>query len=912
MKKQVRPFIDNSLVENVAKRKYYRKGEDWTRLALRVATHVAAIEEDPKERAFWTQEFFTMIHKKVFLPGGRILANAGTNITNLANCYVMQLDDSRDGIYDGLKKVAEIHAQGGGIGIDFSKLRPEGALIKSTGGKASGPVSFMQLFDVSADVIKQASRRGAMLAALRADHPDIFKFITAKLEEKKYNNFNLSVLIPDDLMEAFEKDADYNLGDTVVKASEVLSAIAEAAWKSGEPGLIFIDTMNRHNPNPDLGPIIGVNPCVAGDTLILTDEGPKFIKDVAGKLVLVKSGSGYSQNDGITLTKKDAHLFTVLLKSGLSLKVTGDHEFIVNHKKIKASDLVEGDLVNIHTEKAIFGSGGTYNLGAAYGLIAGDGTIIWNENKLRLYVYGSSNLDDYGWKVENIFGKPLTLDSIKGTMYAPLKDYPLALHSEFNRDFWGYSEEFLAGYLSGLIAADGSLWISDKSRIAIALSSNNPEFLKDIQKTLLLFGIHSSLLPEKSAGLKDFRDGYGQYLCKETWRLLISGKDVQLYNDRIGFFRDSRRLKYEEYIKTHEFYGQKFTDEVRDVFPFGVGEVYDVINTNDHTFYANFIQVANCGEIPGVDGASCILGSLNLKRFLTKVDNQFALDFAALAIATTLAVKFLDNVVSITKTGVDQFDEINLRDRKIGLGVMGWADVLAYLNIAYDSEEALEYARETAKVMYAAARTMSQKLAEEFGAYPGFSESSVDPLTLEKCPPKRNANVLSIAPTGTISLLCEVNHSIEPFFMLAYRKNFKFGSKNFEGSSIVTSATFKEIILDNFDEDTAYEIFKDVAITGTLETNPKFLPKINSRIGGLQKGFKTSHQLSAIAHVNMQAAWQENIDQSISKSINLPNEATVEEIMEVIYLAWSLGIKGTTVYRDGSRSEQVMEKPSKA
>jgi len=162
---------------------------------------------------------------------------------------------------------------------------------------------------------------------------------------------------------------------------------------------------------------------------------------------------------------------------------------------------------------------------------------------------------------------------------------------------------------------------------------------------------------------------------------------------------------------------------------------------------------------------------------------------------------------------------------------------------------------------------MSQKLAEEFGAYPGFSESSVDPLTLEKCPPKRNANVLSIAPTGTISLLCEVNHSIEPFFMLAYRKNFKFGSKNFEGSSIVTSATFKEIILDNFDEDTAYEIFKDVAITGTLETNPKFLPKINSRIRGLQKGFKTSHQLSAIAHVNMQAAWQENIDQSISKCL---------------------------------------------
>lgn len=579
MKKQVRPFIDNSLVENVARRKYYKKGENWQKLATRVAVHVAAIEKDPEARAFWTQEFFTLIDKKLFLPGGRILANAGTSITNMANCYVMQLDDSRDGIYNGLKKVAEIHAQGGGIGIDFSELRPEGSLINSTGGEASGPVSFMQLFDVSADVIKQASRRGAMLAALRADHPDIFKFINAKLEEKKYNNFNLSVLIPDDLMEAFERDGDYILGDKTVKASEILSAIAEAGWRSGEPGLIFIDTMNKHNPNPALGDIIGVNPC---------------------------------------------------------------------------------------------------------------------------------------------------------------------------------------------------------------------------------------------------------------------------------------------------------------------------------------------GEIPGVNGASCILGSINLKKFLTKIDGRFVLDFAALAIATTLAVKFLDNVVSITKTGVKQFDDINLRDRKVGLGVMGWADVLAYLNLAYDSEEAREYARETAKVMYIAAREMSQRLAKELGTYPGYSDESVDPLTLKKCPPKRNSNVLSIAPTGTISLLCEVNHSIEPFFMLAYQKNFKFGSKNFEGSSIITSSTFKEIILDNFEEDIAYEIFSDVVTSGHFEGNPKFLPKINSRICELQPGFKTSHQVSAIDHVKMQAAWQENVDQSISKTINLPNEAIVEDIMAVIYLAWKLGIKGTTVYRDGSRDEQVMEKPSKA
>lgn len=305
-----------------------------------------------------------------------------------------------------------------------------------------------------------------------------------------------------------------------------------------------------------------------------------------------------------------------------------------------------------------------------------------------------------------------------------------------------------------------------------------------------------------------------------------------------------------------------------------------------------------------------MLGSLDLKKFLVKENNIYTLDFAAIALAVSMAVKFLDNVVELTRSGIDLFDNVNAQERKIGLGVMGWADVLAYMGLAYDSEEARLYAEEVAKLLYISARKASQILAKEFGVYPGYDETkSIDPITLEPMFPQRNSNLLALAPTGTLSLISEVNASIEPFFMLAYKKNFRYGSSEVEKSSIITSLTFKEIIMENFEEDIAWQILEDTANSGTLSTNPKFSDKINSRICELQPAFKTAYEISPEAHVLMQAAWQKYIDLSCSKTINLPNTATVEDILGIIYLAWKVGSKGITVYRDNSRAEQVLEKP---
>jgi ribonucleoside-diphosphate reductase alpha chain len=320
-------------------------------------------------------------------------------------------------------------------------------------------------------------------------------------------------------------------------------------------------------------------------------------------------------------------------------------------------------------------------------------------------------------------------------------------------------------------------------------------------------------------------------------------------------------------------------------------------------------EIVQSGEVVGRNGSSCVLGSLDLKKFLVKENGVYALDFAALSLAASIAVKFLDNVVDLTKSGISLFDDVNVQERKIGLGAMGWADVLAFMGLPYDSEEARQYAEETAKVLYISARKASQILAKERGTYPGYNECSIDPITLQAMYPQRNSNLLALAPTGTLSLVSEVNASIEPFFMLAYKKNFKYGGNSVERSSIITSVSFKEIIMEHFEEDTAWRILEDTANTGTLNTNPEFSDEINSRICELQPALKTAYEISPEAHVLMQAAWQKYIDLSCSKTINMPNSATVEDILGVIYLAWKVGSKGITIYRDASRSEQILEKP---
>jgi ribonucleoside-diphosphate reductase alpha chain len=646
------------------------------------------------------EAFYDMMVDGYFIPNSPTLMNAGKgNGLQYSACYVLPVGDSMPEIFDSVKAAAIIHQSGGGTGFAFSRLRPKDDIVTSTGGRASGPVSFLRVFNGATEAVKQGgTRRGANMGILRVDHPDILEFIDCKLDGG-ITNFNISVAATEKFMDALEKGEEYDLinprtGLAVgrLSAKEVFDRIVSAAWRTGDPGMVFIDRINASpaNPTPELGQVEATNPCVTGDTLVATPGGWR-----------------------------------------------------------RADAIQPGDIIET--------------------------------------IEGPKPVE----RVEVNFGTPV-----------------------FRVDF-----------------ADGG--------------------------HLVVTAAHQFYV----------RTDRGLFLPVRLDRCRI-GDEVQTFHA-----------------------GVEATAKILKIEAAGLATTYDLYEPETDTWITEGYVSRGCGEQPLLPNEACNLGSLNVAKFARKGDDgEMTIDWDEMERVVRLAVRFLDDVIEMNPYPLPQIDETVKSNRRIGLGIMGWADLLFLLGVPYDSQEAIDLADRLMSFVKEKSHDQCAKLAEERGPFPNWSKSIYKDVR-----PMRNSTVTTIAPTGTISMIAGCSSGIEPIFALAFQHRVKQP----DGERVLTfvNETFEQIAREKgFFSDA---LMTEVAKRGSLHGIPG-LPEDAARV------FKTSHDISFDWHVRHQAAFQRYTDNGVSKTINLPNNATEDDVAAAYRLAWELGCLGITVFRDGCKGEQVL------
>lgn len=945
----------------------------------RVAKAVASVEKRYGNSSKRTEkEFFNLMSRLEFLPNSPTMFNAGAPLGQLSACFVLPIEDSLLSIFGAVKNASIIEQSGGGVGFSFSHLRPKGDVVKSTMGVASGPISFMRVFDTATDVIKAGGkRRGAMMGILNVDHPDIIEFITAKQKPGFLSNFNISVAITNKFMSAVRKNKDYDLINPrtsrpvkKLNARYVWELIIENAWKTGDPGVIFIDEINRTNPTSHIGLIEATNPCITGDTRLLTDLGYLTMQELFAsqarihvatdnripaveevdcggqKLLLLqkiaRTGVTLRPSTCVYLTKRAADVWRLNTVHGLEITATADHKFMTPAGPVPLNDLKVGNELYIQPDGILPDSNlptfhpdnklqarikreeckppttWTAELGELLGWIIGDGWVskeLPTNRKVPNYTVGLifGNMEKKqlanrfkmlikqwvglnGTAVERngtltlyyksslfYFLRSLGLDTVTGNE----KRMPAAL--------WHAPKEAVAGFMRALFTADGTINVSNHhGSCSIRLSSSSKRLLQDVQLLLLNFGIVSRLYQRRAKGAKAMPDSKRQlkiYQYAPQYELILDKTNRDKFATEIGFLTDSKQKRAVGWMsgKARASNVETFTTKVKSIVYEGKQDVFCVTEFATHSIIVNGFVTGQCGEQPLHPYESCNLGSINLTKMLKKHKSHYDIDWPKLERTVKLCVQFLDDVIDATKHPLPEIEHMVKANRRIGLGIMGWADMLITLGIKYDSAQALKLAEKVMHFINEKGHEKSAELGKRRGNFPNFKGSLWNKKGYKSM---RNATVTTIAPTGTLSIIAGVSSGIEPLFGISFVRKVLEGRRLLEINRI-----FERVAKERgfYSSDVLMSIAKKGGVKGI-----KKVPK------DIQKLFITALDIKPEWHVKMQAAFQKHVDNSVSKTINFPRNAKIEDVKRSYELAYRLKCKGITVYRYGSKPEQVL------
>jgi len=966
------------------------------------------------------------------VPQGSPMSGIGNNFQtiSISNCFVIGNDqdaDSYGGIFKLDQEIAQLQKRRAGVGVDMSFIRPQGSPVKNSALTSTGVVPFMERFSNTTREVAQDGRRGALMESISIKHPDSESFIDAKMTQGKVTGANVSVRIDDEFMIAATENKSYTtqypvdsktpLFSKEINANKLWKKIVYNAWKSAEPGILFWDTIIRESiPDcyADLGfKTISTNPCFPASEYLLTENGyvrfgelynngknnriiadkrisyidDGFEKPENWKIDMEEYGVIERDASNVFLTKENAEIIELTLKSGLKLKCTPDHHIATTDGMIEAKDITPNHEILISqpdSGKSIVGLIPTTLdeiMGTLIGLITGDGTFtkkngrvhidLWGKDKERMYKLVTDmidilyeNFDDKVNARNKTYSKYMRSDipdSDKIRITSKWLGIILNKHLNFNRETKHIVPEFILKnsrtsigkyYVAALMYCDGSIQGTKRSGYSIRLSQSNKKLLEKVQLILQSNGVSSKIYKRRNTKMTSLPDGKGgnkEYKTKTQYELITTNSSIVEYCEYFGFLGDNH--KEDKFDIKHNYRKlNSITDSIIEINICPNEPVFCIREDVGRNIIVNGISTRRCGEITLCANDSCRLLALNLYGY---VKNPFTMeayfDWDAFKEDVIISERLMDDIVDLELEKVDKIlDKIyrdpeesdikkaeiqlwlNIKDkatrgRRTGLGVTAEGDMLAALGLKYGTDAANDFSEGVHKVLKHEAYRSSIIMAKERGAFPMYDAGreknnpfiqrlkSEDPdLYMEMMKyGRRNLALLTIAPTGSVSIMTQTSSGFECVFLVYYTRRRKINPND------------KNVRVDFVDElgDTwmeypvfhhKFEVWLDANGYNVEEVKTKYTRDQINELVKLSPYFgATSNDVDWVKKVEMQGRVQKHIDHSISVTVNLPNEITEEMVGKVYEAGWRSGCKGITVYRDGSRSGVLISETDK-